>query len=43
MTKKFEIQKSAAEFLVLQIDGNEECVQVVYREESIWDTQKGYG
>ena len=40
MTKKFEIRNSTAEFLIFQIEGKEEGVQVVYRDESIWCTQK---
>ena len=40
MAKKFEIRNSTAEFLIFQIEGKEEGVQVVYRYESIWCTQK---
>ena len=40
MAKKFEIRNSTAEFLIFQIEGKEDCVQVVYRDESIWCTQK---
>ena len=40
MEKKFEIRNSTAEFLIFQIEGKEDGVQVVYREESIWCTQK---
>ena len=40
MTKKFEIQNSTSEFLIFQIEGKEDGVQVVYRDESIWCTQK---
>ena len=40
MTKKFEIRNSTAEFLIFQIEGKEDGVQVVYRAESIWYTQK---
>ena len=40
MTKKFEIRNSTAEFLIFQIEGKEDGVQVVYRNESIWCTQK---
>ena len=36
MAKRFEIRNSTAEFLIFQIEG----VQVVYRDESIWCTQK---
>lgn len=40
MTKKFEIRNSTAEFLIFLIEGKEDGVQVVYRNESIWCTQK---
>ena len=40
MAKKFEIRNSTAEFLIFQIEGKEDGVQVVYRHESIWCTQK---
>ena len=37
---KLEIRNSTAEFLIFQIEGKEDGVQVVYRAESIWCTQK---
>ena len=40
MAKKFDIRNSTAEFLIFQIEGKEDGVQVVYRDESIWCTQK---
>ena len=40
MSKKYEIRNSTAEFLIFQIEGKEDGVQVVYRDESIWCTQK---
>ena len=40
MAKKLEIRNSTAEFLIFQIDGKEDGVQVVYRDETIWCTQK---
>lgn len=40
MAKKFEIRNSTAEFLIFQIDGKEDDVQVVSRNENIWCTQK---
>ena len=40
MAQKFEIRNSTAEFLIFQIEGKEDGVQVVYRDESIWCTQK---
>ena len=36
----FEIRNSTAEFLIFQIEGKEDGVQVVYRDETIWCTQK---
>lgn len=40
MAKKFEIRNSTAEFLIFQIEGKEDGVQVVYRNETVWCTQK---
>ena len=40
MAKKFEIRNSTAEFLIFQIEGKEDGVQVVYHNESVWCTQK---
>ena len=40
MSKKFEIRNSTAEFLIFQIEGKEDGVQVVYYKESVWCTQK---
>jgi len=40
MVKRFEIRNSTAEFLIFQIEGREDGVQVVYRDETIWCTQK---
>lgn len=40
MAKKFEIRNSTAEFLIFQIEGKEDGVQVVYQKESVWCTQK---
>ena len=40
MAKKFEIRNSTAEFLIFQIEGKESGVQVLYRDETIWCTQK---
>lgn len=40
MAKKFEIRNSTAEFLIFQIEGKENGVQVVYHNESVWCTQK---
>ena len=38
--KKFEIRNSTAEFLIFMADGKEDGVQVVYKDENIWCTQK---
>ena len=40
MAKKFEIRNSTAEFLIFQIEGKESGVQVLFRDETIWCTQK---
>lgn len=40
MSKKFEIRNSTAEFLIFQIEGKEDGVQVMYRNETVWCTQK---
>jgi len=40
MTKKFEIRNSTAEFLIFQLEGKEDGVQVVYKDDVIWATQK---
>ena len=40
MARKFEIRNSTAEFLIFQIEGKEGGVQVVYRDETVWCTQK---
>ena len=38
--KKIEIRTSTAEFLVFMAEGKENGVQVVYKDETIWCTQK---
>lgn len=40
MAEKFEIRNSTAEILIFQIEGKEDGVQVVYRDGSVWCTQK---
>ncbi len=40
MAKKYEIRNSTAEFLIFQIEGKEDGVQVMYHNESVWCTQK---
>ena len=40
MTKQYIIKNSTAEFLTFVMDGKEDGVQVVYKNETIWATQK---
>ena len=40
MAKNIEIRTSTAEFLIFQIEGKENGVQVMYQNETIWCTQK---
>ena len=40
MPKKFEIRNSTAEFLIFQSEGKEQGVEVYYKDENIWATQK---
>ena len=40
MLNELEIRNSTAELLIFQIEGKEDGVQVIYRDESIWCTQK---
>ncbi|RHE46217.1 virulence RhuM family protein [Bacteroides stercoris] len=40
MAKNIEIRNSTAEFLIFQIEGKENGVQVMYQNETIWCTQK---
>ena len=40
MEKNIEIRNSTAEFLIFQIEGKENGVQVMYQNETIWCTQK---
>ena len=40
MVKKREIRNSTAEFLIFMAEGKEDGVQVVYKDETIWCTQK---
>ena len=43
MPKKFEIRNSTAEFLIFQIEGKEQGVEVFYKDKTIWCTQKAMG
>ena len=36
MAKNIEIRNSTAEFLIFQIEGKENGVQVMYQNETIW-------
>ena len=40
MAKKREIRNSTAEFLIFQAEGKEQSVEVYYKDENIWATQK---
>lgn len=40
MAKNIEIRNSTAEFLIFMAEGKENGVQVVYKDETIWCTQK---
>ena len=40
MSKQLQIRNSTAEFLIFQAEDKAEGVQVFYKDESIWATQK---
>ena len=40
MAKNIEIRNSTAEFLIFMFEGKEEGIQVMYKDETIWATQK---
>ena len=40
LAKKFEIRNSTAEFLTFISKGKEDGIQVLYKDENIWATQK---
>lgn len=40
MNKEMMIRNSTAEFLIFTIEGKEDGVQVLYRDDTIWCTQK---
>ena len=40
MAKNIEIRISAAEFLIFMLEGKEDGIQVMYKDETIWATQK---
>ena len=43
MAKKREIRNSTAEFLIFQIEGKEQGVEVYYKDNTVWCTQKAMG
>ena len=40
MAKQFEIRNSTAKFLIFAIEGKEDGIQVMYRDETIWKGQR---
>lgn len=40
MAKRHEIRNSTAEFLIFQLENKEQGVEVYYKDENIWATQK---
>ena len=40
MERKFEIRNSTAEFLTFVAEGKEQGIQVLYKNETVWATQK---
>lgn len=40
MIKNIEIRNSTAEFLIFMLKGKEDGIQVMYKSETIWATQK---
>lgn len=40
MAKNIEIRNSTAEFLIFMLEGKEEGIQVMYKDETIWAPQK---
>lgn len=40
MAKNIEIRNSTAEFLIFMLEGKEDGIQVMYKDETIWATQK---
>ncbi len=43
MAKRKEIKNSTAEFLIFQIEGKEQGVEVYYKDKTVWCTQKAMG
>ena len=40
MAKKFEIRNSTAEFLTFVAEGKEQGIHLLYKDETVWATQK---
>ena len=40
MAKNMVIRNSTAEFLIFMLEGKEDGIQVMYKDETIWATQK---
>ena len=40
MAKKYEIRNSTAEFLTFVATGKEDGIQVLYKDDTVWATQK---
>ena len=43
MVNRREIRNSTAEFLIFQIEGKEQGVEVYYKDKTVWCTQKAMG
>ena len=43
MVKRREIRNSTAEFLIFQIEGKEQGIEVYYKDKTVWCTQKAMG
>lgn len=43
MAKRYEIRNSMAEFLIFQIEGKEQGIEVYYKDKTVWCTQKAMG
>ena len=43
MANRKEIRNSTAEFLIFQIEGKEQGIEVYYKDKTVWCTQKAMG
>ena len=43
LAKRKEIRNSTAEFLIFQIEGKEQGIEVYYKDKTVWCTQKAMG